>query len=283
MTVALAFSLAAPGWALSPPGETVPALPPPAKTTARKPSTPSSPAGKPASVGSAPCWLGVVVTTGDEFMVKSIGLTVFQSKETAVPITSWGLNDLIFARVRAAAPAGATVLRIPYNPARLPQHDAPRDGLLRDLKAEVAERMREATMGTNCQRYIQIGNSISRFGSTNYTVGGFGIVDQNVLLGHRVFLYAATYVRVFDGRDFSIIRHGSAVTNFTPFALQSLVGHPMMGPYRDLPAESFPIRPEDAAGDLALRDGVRAMLTESLDKTLPYMLGRRPARESDAK
>lgn len=216
-------------------------------------------------------------------MVKSIGLTIFQSKETPVPIPGWGLNDLIFARIRAAIPAGLSVLRIPYHPSRLPSHDAPGDGLLRDLKAELVERMRELTKGTNCLRYIQIGNSISRFGSSNYTVGGFGIVDQNVLLGHRVFLYAATYIRVFDGRDFSIIRHGSAVTNFTPFALQSLVGHPMMGPYRDLPAELFPTRPEDAAGDLALRDSVRAMLTESLDKTLPYMLGRRPARESDAK
>jgi hypothetical protein len=143
--------------------------------------------------------------------------------------------------------------------------------------------MRELTKGTNCHRYIQIGNSISRFSTSNYTVGGFGIVDQNVLLGHRVFLYAMAFIRVFDGQDFSIIRQSTAVTNFTPMVVQNLT-HPMFGPYRDLPAESFPTRPEDAAGDLALRDGVRAMLTESLDKTLPYMLGHRPmASESDAK
>jgi hypothetical protein len=34
----------------------------------------------------------------------------------------------------------------------------------------------------------------------------------------------------------------------------------------------FPDKPADAAANLVLRDGVRAMLTASLDKTLPPML-----------
>jgi len=64
--------------------------------------------------------------------------------------------------------------------------------------------------------------------------------------------------------------------------VQRLLGKQIGGPYRELPAESFPTRPEDAAADPTLRDGVRAMLTESLDKTLPLLLGRRPAaRQGD--
>ena len=179
------------------------------KTTARREAT-----GKPASAGGGSCDIGVVITAGDEFTVQTTGLTVFQNKKMVVPIPGWGLQDLIFARIRATIPAGVSVLRIPYNPAKFPPHDESKDTLkdrlFRDLNAELAEYMRQVAKGTNCRHYIQILNSISRIGSSNYTVRG--------------------------------------------------------------------------SSDPALRDGVRAMLTESLDKTLPLMLGvRSAARESGAR
>lgn len=66
--------------------------------------------------------------------------------------------------------------------------------------------------------------------------------------------------------------------------VQRLLGTQIGGHYRELPAESFPTRPEDAANNPALRDGVRAMLTESLDKTLPLLLGlQRATRNSEAR
>jgi hypothetical protein len=97
----------------TPPVAGTEATKPAAKPAIRKPAARSEPAGKPASVRNGPCGLGVIVSVGDEFMVKTIGLTVFQNRETVVPIESWGLNDLVFARVRAAVPPGVTVLRIP--------------------------------------------------------------------------------------------------------------------------------------------------------------------------
>lgn len=107
-----------------------------------------------------PCDFGVVVTTGDEFTVLTTGLTVFQHKKTVVPIPGWGLNDLIFARIRATIPAGVSVLRIPYNPAKFPPRDESKDTLkdrlFRDLNAELAQYMRDVVKGTNCRHYIQI-------------------------------------------------------------------------------------------------------------------------------
>jgi hypothetical protein len=244
---------------------------------------------KPASVVGGPCDFGVVVTTGDEFTVLTTGLTVFQNKKTVVPIPGWGLNDLIFARTRAAIPAGVSVLRIPYNPAKFPRRDESKDTLkdrlFRDLNAELAQYMREVVKGTNCRHYIQILNSISPFGSSNYTVRGFGILNHDVVLGRRIYLYALAFVRIFDGRDFSVVRQSSALINtHHSLTVQRLLGVQIGGPYRELPAESFPTRPEDAADNPALRDGVRAMLTESLDKTLPLLIGvQRAARNSDAK
>jgi hypothetical protein len=242
---------------------------------------------KPASVVGGPCDFGVVVTAGDEFTVLTTGLTIFQYKTTVVPIPGWGLQDLIFARTRAAIPAGVSVLRILYNPAKFPPRDDSKDTfkdrLFRDLNAELAAYMREVVKGTNCRHYIQILNSVSPIGSSKYTVRGFGLLNQDVVLGRRIFLYALAFIRIFDGRDFSVVRQSSALINMDhSLAVQRLLGKQFGGPYRELPAESFPTRPEDAAANPALRDGVRAMLTESLDKTLPLLLGRRPAvRQSD--
>ncbi|WP_280709666.1 hypothetical protein [Bradyrhizobium sp. BR13661] len=252
------------------------------KTSTRREAT-----GKPASAD--PCDFGVVVTTGDEFTLQTTGLTIFQYKKTVIPIPGWGLNDLIFARIRATIPAGVSVLRIPYNPAKFPPHDESKDTLkdrlFRDLNAELAEYMRQVAKGTNCRHYIQILNSISPIGSSNYTVRGFGILNQDVVLGRRIFLYALAFIRIFDGRDFSVVRQSSALINVHhSLAVQRLLGRLLGGPYRELPAESFPTRPEDAADNPVLRDSVRAMLTESLDKTLPLMLGlQRAARDSDAR
>jgi hypothetical protein len=235
------------------------------------------------------CDLGVVVTTGDEFTVQTTGLTVFQNKKTVVPIPGWGLNDLIFARLRAAIPAGVSVLRIPYNSAKFPPRDESKDTLkdrlFRDPNAELAGYIREVAKGTNCRHYIQILNSVSPIGSSSYTVRGFGILNQDVVLGRRIFLHALAFIRIFDGRDFSVVRQGSALINLHhSLAVQRFLGKLIGGPYRELPAESFPTRPEDAADNPVLRDGVRAMLAESLDKTLPLMLGlQQAARNSDAR
>ena len=48
--------------------------------------------------------------------------------------------------------------------------------------------------------------------------------------------------------------------------------NPLGGPSRQLDLAMFPERPADAAANPVLRDGVRAMLIASLDKTLPAML-----------
>jgi hypothetical protein len=254
------------------------------KTTARREAT-----GGPASAGGGPCDFGVVVTTGHEFTVQTTGLTIFQNKTTVVPIPGWGLDDLIFARTRAAIPVGVSVLRIPYNPAKFPPRDESKDTLkdrlARDLNAELAGYMREVAKGTNCRHYIQILNAISPIGSSSYRVRGFGILNQDVVLGRRIFLHALAFIRIFDGRDFSVVRQSSALINLDhSLAVQRFLGKLVGGPYRELPAESFPTHPEDAAGNPALRDGVRAMLTESLDKTLPLMLGfQRAERNSSAR
>lgn len=252
-----------------------PQTPPASTKPIAKKQTPKAVLG-----GGGPCDVGVVVTAGDEFTVLTTGLTIFQKKTTVVPIPGWGLQDLIFARTRAAIPAGVSVLRIPYNPAKFPPRDESKDTLKdrlsRDPDSELAAYMREIAKGSSCRNYIQILDSVSHIGSSGYTVRGFGILNQDAVLGRRVYLHALAFIRIFDGRDFSLVRQSSALINMQhSLQVQRFLGKLIGGPYRELPAESFPERAEDVVDNTALRDGVRAMLTESLDKTLPLLLGLR--------
>jgi hypothetical protein len=68
---------------------------------AKKPAPKYKAAGAAAAPADAgPCRIGVIPALGDVLMVKKIGFTVFGNEQSEVPI-SWGLDELIVARVRA--------------------------------------------------------------------------------------------------------------------------------------------------------------------------------------
>jgi hypothetical protein len=81
------------------------------------------------------------------------------------------------------------------------------------------------------------------------------------------------YVRVYDGQTFQLIRKAPALMTEDTF-VERLLHNPLGGPSRQLDAAMFPDKPAEAATSLVLRDGVRAMLTASLDKTLPALLAQ---------
>jgi hypothetical protein len=257
---------------LSPPTAGEQTTKPSIKPATRKPIARKEAPGKSAAAMSEPCGLGVIVSVGDEFMTKKIGLNPFGNDEAVVSIESWGLNDLAFARVRAAVPAGVIVRRIPYTKSAFPPREESKFQLFRDRKAELADLMRQITNGTQCRRYILVSKSISKFRESAHTVRGIGIVDLDIPVGRRTYLFALSFIRVFDGRDFSIIRQGSALTNREPLMQRMLLGELILGPYSELSEASFPRQAERSADNLALREYARALLTASLDKTLPMML-----------
>lgn len=259
----------------SPPASAAPASKPSVKTVIRKPAKANEPAAASTRSGPAvtsePCGLGVIVAVGDEFMVKRVGFDFLNNQEKEVPIVNWGLDDLIFTRVRAAAPRGVTVRRIFYQKSVQPSEEL-KNRFFRDQRAELVDVMRQVTAGTSCNRYVMVGRSISKFNETTHTVRGIGMIDWDVPLNRKIYVFALSFIRVFDGRDFSIVRQGSAITQREPLVKRMLLGELMLGPYSEVSESSFPREPEQAAGNLALREYARALLTAGLDKTLPWML-----------
>jgi hypothetical protein len=88
----------------------------------------------------------------------------------------------------------------------------------------------------------------------------------------RTYLFALTYIQIYDGRGFEVIKQGEASTDDESIVSRVLMVKPIRGPNRELDNASFPSAPVEATNNPALRDGVRALLTASLDKTLPAML-----------
>jgi hypothetical protein len=269
LVVAVALSLIVQsGWAQSQPApaatEPAPATKPAVKKPAAKPKTASKPG---APTESGPCQIGVISEMGDQFVVQTVGITVFGNERSEAPIAGWGLNDLVVARVRAAAGPGVSVRRIAHTKDAFAQLERP-GSFFRDTKSELSNAVRQIASGSNCKRYVLVHRSSSQFSNLNQSVHGIGIVSW----AYRTFLFALSYIRIYDGQSFEVIKQGAATTDDESLISRALLLNPIRGPNRELDKGAFPAAPSDAAANPTLRNGVRDLLTAGLDNTLPAML-----------
>jgi hypothetical protein len=235
---------------------------PPAKKAAAKPKAPAKPAEQ-ATAG--PCGIGVIAATQDLFVVQKIGLTVFGNDYAEVPV-SWGLDDLTFARVRAAA--GTTpVRRIPYAKGAFDSYYHPKGGLFRNRREELSNLVRGIAGNAGCERYVVVMRNEGQLDGTNQTLSGVGIFSRGVGLISYAYVFVYVGVIVVDGQTFEI-RKGPAVTfeGVMKHLADNLVDNEFL---RKVDKPVFPETAADAANNTALRDTTRDFLTKRLDKILP--------------
>lgn len=246
----------------------------PAKSPAPKPRTVSKPS---APTDSGPCRIGVIPAVSDKLGVKTIGLTVFGNEYSEAPIDNWGLDDLVVARVRAAAGPGVAVRRIAYAAETLAAYYHPPVNLLRRPDDDLTALVQKIAGNANCERYVIVTRFDAQFGGTNQTVNGVSIVRQGIgdLIKHT---YLVTYVqaRILDGQSFAI--HKSPVS-FGAILKSSFTGR--KGPVREIDNAMFPTSASEAANSPKLRDEARGLLTETLDTTLPELLGSSSSAAGD--
>lgn len=262
----------------APPPPASSAAAPTARSTAKPPAKPSKTkaAVKPAvTAETGPCGIGVIPVIGDQFVVQRVGVTVFGNEHAETSVPGWGLDDLVVARVRAAAGPGVAVRRIAYSKGVFEDYSRASSNPFRSPAAKLGDLVRQVAGSANCERYVVVTRTINRFGSSNQTVEGIGIVGTGgtVLFKASAALFALTYIQIFDGRDFSVTKQDSASTSDQSVVVRGLMDR-IVGPHREFDDTVFPRPPSEAVKSPVLRDGVRALLTESLDKTLPTLLGR---------
>jgi hypothetical protein len=244
------------GWAQSP---SAPSGPAPGNPVTKKPDPKATAAAKPAAaVDSGPCQIGVIPIAGNLFLIERFGLFKFNDSYQRVAVDGWALDDLVVSRVRAAMP-GSSVRRIPFTKEELVQF--PRSLFSSADATAFAQRVGARI---SCERYVVVHRHGG--GKREY---GIGISSYGP--DKPAHLFAMMYIRVYDGRTFELIKEGRAsITDESLIARAYL--NPVGGPYRALDSAAFPDGPAHVAGNPVLRDGVRGLLTESLDKTLPALL-----------
>jgi len=249
---------------LSPTGVQVQPAPKPevVKPAVKKPATvaPREP------VESGPCQIGVIPIAGDLFMVEKFGPLTFLDKHTRTSVAAWALDDLVVSRVRAAAPS-SSVRRIPYTREELRSGGRQKQNpFFYRAATAVGDFVRFLAPRMRCERYVVV----HRHGGTQRE---YGIGISQYPYNGPVRLFAMMYIRVYDGTTFELIKEAPALMTEDTY-IERVLHNPLGGPSSELDRTMFPEKPTDAVNNPVLRDGVRTMLTKSLDKTLPALLQR---------
>lgn len=269
VTLALALMLVQPAFAQTTPApKAAPTKPAPAKPAAKKPAPP-----KPDTAAqSGPC-IGVIPHIGESFVEQSIGLTMFGNDHKEVPIESWGLDDLIVARVHAAAGSHFVVRRTAYPANAFATFDNP--PLFHNTENDLKEIVQTVSRASGCQRYVVVVKGASEFAGTNQIVRGIGIVNRGIIdRFSTTYLFAMTVLYVFDGHTFDILKKGvGGIGDEDTLAdrFRRSLSHetPIEGPSRKLEDFVWPPASDAVTG---LREPTRALLASSLDVALPRLL-----------
>jgi hypothetical protein len=168
--------------------------------------------------------------------------------------------------VRAAAGAGIAVRRIAYLANAFEPFDHPPSRLFRDAEKDLKSVVQAIAGAGGCERYVVVVKDTNGDRLTNQSFTGIGIFSR---AGGYVHLFALTALSVFDGHTFEVLKKhvGSPVeekVGSNPTLYERMRTSPMRG-------EDFPWPPAPDA-IMGLRDATRALLAESLDKTLPDLL-----------
>ena len=231
--------------------------------TAKKPSGKKAAAKPAAAVDSGPCDMGVITATHDLFTVQKIGLTVFNNEFAEMPV-NWGLDDLIYARVKAAG--GAGVRRITYAKEIFDRFEKPKLFFLREENETLTGVVKQIVASAECRRYLVIQRQTSRVGNTNQDVAGFGILRFGPLIT-RTFIFAYLDIRLLDGQTFETLRN----PNFNVQRVLEGLGEGWTKPagMHDVDQSLYPVVAADAANNASLRDAIRRLVTERLDRDMP--------------
>jgi hypothetical protein len=268
----LALALAAPALAQTPQAAAPKSSlvkPRPAKRAAKKPPPPKAAA----AAERGPC-IGVIPHIGESFVEQHVGLTAFGNDLNKVPIASWGLDDLVVARVRAAAGPRFSVRRIAYPANAFEVYDHPSLFQFPQLKPIV-----QTVAGAGgCERYVAVVEGNDQYGNTNQLVRGVGVVNGLSLTDHNgiTYLFALTHLEIFDGRTFEILKQGGGLLHEETTLGGRLVNDlmrtsPLRGPSRKLENFPWPPSPDAVTG---LREPTSVLLATSLDTVLPKLLAQ---------
>ena len=256
------------GWAQAP-TTTSPAASPPSKPVTKKAAPKAKAAARQPVAETGPCRLGVISALGDRFSVQKFGLTIFENEENEAPMNGWGLDDLAFARVRAATGSDPSVRRIAYPTGAFEPYYNPKSRFLPDPNEGLPAIVRGITSNANCERYLVITKYNGTVPGTKMEIKGIGAYSQGIgSLVRHYHLFANVAVSMYDGATYEKINRSFAALGASFAAGLGLTEDPLT----KLDESVFPNPPESASSSTALKERTRALVSARLDRMIPVYL-----------
>ncbi|MHB0770873.1 hypothetical protein [Bradyrhizobium sp. 5.13L] len=255
--------------AQTPPATTAPPTPPSKPTVKKAATKPKAAAVKPAEqMNSGPCRLGVISAIGEHYSVQKFGVTIFEAEAKEVPI-DWGLDDLVFTRVRAATNNDSSIRRIAYPKGAFDPFYHAKAIFIPDPKETLPVIVKGFTANANCDRYLVATTFKTKLPNSNMTLNGIGTYNQGLgsLIRHS-HLFANVAITLIDGRSYEQIKR--PLTDIGANLATSM--RLFEDPITKLDNSLFPDPPETASTNAALRERTRALVLERLDRSLPGYL-----------
>jgi hypothetical protein len=209
----------------------------------------------------------VVSALGNAFAVNTIGLTMFGSNQTNVPVETWQVDEYVTTRVAELVGTRFNIQRVnaPGNAfASLEKSGA----LFRNLEAERVDIVRKLVLGERCDYHLLVMRTTSSVGTTNQKVSGYGVVRSgDGVIVDSVHLFALAKLVLYENHSYKVLAelplHG-------PGGLFTAIS----GPYKKLESADWP-SPPSAADNANLKAGTMALLDAGLVSTLPEVVSIR--------
>jgi hypothetical protein len=138
-------------------------------------------------------------------------------------------------------------------------------GIFQNNNAKVPAIVQQAAGQTHCQRYVVVTRAVAQYVG-NQSIFGIGVVNSGRPIRSLTQIHAVIRIHVHDGSTFAVLKSGTG----------SLNGDNILTGGRNARAldDSRWPEPPEAANNPAMREAVRSLLAEILDKSLPELLAR---------
>jgi hypothetical protein len=238
-----------------------------AQQPAKPKASAAAPAAKPAAADNGKC-IGVISAIGENFILKKIGITVFGNDEATAPIDSWHVDDLVVSKISGFLAKSWTVRRIDYPKGTFAFLEA-QHPLFYNAESDLVGTLRRLTSSAPCDYYVVVLKTGHVLFNTNQTVYGLGILETSSLLTASDHIHALFRIIVYDGRTFAPIGQKAAFLEGRTL-IEQVTQIDIKGPFRTVDQSWWP--QSNPAQSAKLRDGIRQLVSQGLDATMPQIL-----------
>jgi hypothetical protein len=162
------------------------------------------------------------------------------------------------------------VRRINYPKGAFSSLDERQHPLFYNYEEDLKGIVRRVTAPTKCDHYVVVVKGVSRYGETNQSVYGLGIVESGASFLTFDLIYALYSIRIYDGQTYEVIGKRGAITEQSNPLLSLVTAKSIGGPYLKVDRTWWP--ESDVVKNTMLRDGIRSLVEKSLDVTMPLIL-----------